>query len=317
MISVNSIKLLFIKKNNFFKIHIFDNASTDSTRKIFIKYKNIFSSLRYTRQKKNLGTAKNILSAFSKTNTNFIWIFGDDDRINLNGFKIIKKIITKKKNSITGLTLNNNFCNKPEDIEIYNEKLAKSELIKFNIFSKLSRLGQVSCQIFNLKIIKKYKIHKNINSKIVYPHLEIWKRLYNLNNNWKFCKNEIVNILRHQIDYNNLNKKKQLEGFKWKDAKNLKTFLASRLRSDVKEYSNCIESLNLGEKYKIRLYNMIFSKIFRPWIIENLLYDLEVNNIITKFQNKLDFKNFFTLKLICFSPRFIIRFIVIFKRNLL
>ena len=310
--------LLKIKKNNFFKIHIFDNASTDSTRQIFLNYKNIFINLNYTRQKRNVGTAKNIISAFNTIKSDFIWIFGDDDRINVKGFKIVKQILINKKKSISGLTLNNNFYKQNNNFKFDSQNSNDLQLLNFDLFSDLSRLGQISCQIFNLKMIKKLNIHKNISPKLTYPHLEIWRRLYNINNNsWKFCNNKIVSILRHELNFTNYNDNKQLEGFNWKNKNNIKNFLSLRLKNDVHEYSNCINKLNLNKVKKDKLYNKVFEKIFRSWIIENLIFNLKIKNTISIFKRNLNFKNAFILKLICISPNFLTKFFVKVKRKLL
>ena len=307
--------LLPIKRDRFFKIHIFDNASTDNTRKIYLKYNKIFKYLNFSKKNKNLGTAKNILSAFKKTNSKFIWIFGDDDRINIKGLILIKKILSKNNENLPGFTINCYYKNKIDNYDLTREISKNISLSNFNVELNLSKLGQISSQIFNLELIKKNNLLYKLDTKKIYPHLEIWRRTYNLNKNWKFYQNKIVFILRHQITYSFKKNNKALEGFKWRNKIKLFNFLKFRLKKEVNEYLGCIDKLLIDNNQKNKANNNIFVKNLRPWIIENLKNGIKIDLKIKETINrKINFKNYIFFNLLINMPRYLLILLIKFKR---
>lgn len=56
-----------------------DNASTDSTEEIVSEYMSLGVSIKYYRQKQNVGYSRNVLSILSKATTEWVMLLGDDD----------------------------------------------------------------------------------------------------------------------------------------------------------------------------------------------------------------------------------------------
>ena len=86
-----------------FPIFISDNGSTDGTQELVKaakkKYKNIF----YRRNQKNLGYGLNFVKVLKMGNTEFAWMFGDDDKIEEGSIDMIVKNLNK---SISFLQIN-------------------------------------------------------------------------------------------------------------------------------------------------------------------------------------------------------------------
>lgn len=76
---------------------ISDNASTDNTSEIVLKYKSMCRFIRYFRNNENFGGCKNINLVFERAKGDFVWLLGDDDRIGKGGIKRVLDIISKHK----------------------------------------------------------------------------------------------------------------------------------------------------------------------------------------------------------------------------
>lgn len=81
------------------EIVISDNASKDNTSKLVKRYQNKYKNIRYLKNEKNLGSAKNILNLFLfLAKWKYIWLFCDDDL--MSPIWIKKTINTIKKESV-------------------------------------------------------------------------------------------------------------------------------------------------------------------------------------------------------------------------
>ena len=49
--------------------------------------------IKYINNKKNIGSARNIIKSVAISNSKFAWILGDDDMVMPNSFKILNKVI--------------------------------------------------------------------------------------------------------------------------------------------------------------------------------------------------------------------------------
>ena len=80
------------------KILISDNASTDATQEIVFKYQKKYPELIiYFRNETNVGAGKNFDLVFQRADTEYVWIFGDDDYIFENTLLEIVKTVGSNK----------------------------------------------------------------------------------------------------------------------------------------------------------------------------------------------------------------------------
>jgi glycosyltransferase involved in cell wall biosynthesis len=247
-------------ENSFYKIIIYDNCSTDNTIKIIQKFKSKIKNLKHVRQKKNIGFFNNYLQAISKCNTNYIWVLGDDDRINKGGLKLVKNFILKNESfallSLGSLNLNNQNNNINVSSKNYINKRT------FDPKKDLYKMGEISRNIFNFKELNTFHPPKIIR---IFPQLFLLKNLFT-SALPLFYLNENIISRNNAIPTNN-------------DGNTLSAHdVKMRLNSEVNEYLFCLESIknNLSHKdYRI-IINALFNKNLRPWFVESKI----VNNKI-------------------------------------
>lgn len=68
-----------ISQNEDINILISDNASTDETSTIAIEYVAKHDNVYYSRNEENVGYDRNFEICFQKSDTDFVWLLGDDD----------------------------------------------------------------------------------------------------------------------------------------------------------------------------------------------------------------------------------------------
>jgi len=83
------------------EILVVNNASTDKTEDVIQKYVNIYSNLRYIKNKINIGADRNIYKASEQAIGKYIFLHGDDDIFLDNTIYVILDII--KNNSTCGI----------------------------------------------------------------------------------------------------------------------------------------------------------------------------------------------------------------------
>lgn len=66
-------------RNTGMKFHVLDNCSTDNTEEIIQKWQENWPELIYHKNQYNIGGNANILRAIELTNSEYVWIIGDDD----------------------------------------------------------------------------------------------------------------------------------------------------------------------------------------------------------------------------------------------
>ena len=94
----NCLNSIYIAKKNFnfnFEVCVSDNCSSEDVGSI-IKYYRKKINIKYKRQKKNLGLAKNILSAVSMAKGKYSWIIGNDELLLPYTFFKLDKYLNKK-----------------------------------------------------------------------------------------------------------------------------------------------------------------------------------------------------------------------------
>jgi abequosyltransferase len=147
------------------EILILDNYSTDNTKEIIQKYKHDLS-LRYICNENNIGPDENFKKCIKKSNSKYIWIFGDDDLFFNSSVENVLKIIStfesisedigllhlRAENFTDFIDLNKE--NKKVNYEIFTND------VKFmaNVHTNITFL---SSNIFNKKLVCDYL---NLNS---------------------------------------------------------------------------------------------------------------------------------------------------------
>jgi glycosyltransferase involved in cell wall biosynthesis len=289
-------------ENSFYKIIIYDNCSTDNTIKIIQKFKSKIKNLKHVRQKKNIGFFNNYLQAISKCNTNYIWVLGDDDRINKGGLKLVKNFILKNESfallSLGSLNLNNQNNNINVSSKNYINKRT------FDLKKDLYKMGEISRNIFNFKELNTFHPPKIIR---IFPQLFLLKNLFT-SALPLFYLNENIISRNNAIPTNN-------------DGNTLSAHdVKMRLNSEVNEYLFCLESIKnnlLHKDYRI-IINVLFNKNLRPWFVESkivnnkILFQSHYSKILWRNLNIL---NKITILIIKNLPLFIFKRIIFFKRE--
>jgi len=165
---------------------ISDNCSTDNTYEVIESFKKKFS-FKYHRNNKNLGGIKNIQVITDKlAKSEFVWILGDDDIININGIEKVLSVIEKYRD--VDYIYVNALLKTPEERELKHKDntllrtKGKSVEDKKNIcFDELIDpevddvfLGSLMCSVFRLSVWKNYtlNLHGDVFSSLeqTYPH---------------------------------------------------------------------------------------------------------------------------------------------------
>ena len=136
----NCLNSIQIAKKNFkikFNVCISDNSAKNINYKIIKKYKRNLS-ITYKKNKKNIGRVLNMIQAVKLSNAKFIWLIGDDDLLMPNSFKIIKQIISKKKNKDVDFFYFNSACIDSKYIfskkHPFNTNMLPKKLKKFSLY---------------------------------------------------------------------------------------------------------------------------------------------------------------------------------------
>ena len=86
-----------IKVNHKIEVIIGDNASTDSTKNIIERFKDLHPYTRIIRHEKNIGPDENFCSCIELVRTRYFWIIGDDDLPKLNVISKVMDIIGSER----------------------------------------------------------------------------------------------------------------------------------------------------------------------------------------------------------------------------
>lgn len=154
---LNSISEQFLKNpelNSHINIYIFDNDSADDTRLIV---KESLLPIFYKKNNSNIGGDANILQAYSKPNSEYIWVIGDDEILIEGSLTTILHNIKKFSPSL----IINRACDKSSTVylsKFANYKSFISFALKCNhnalIAHSLISSNVVKKQCFNLELSK-------------------------------------------------------------------------------------------------------------------------------------------------------------------
>jgi len=149
-----------IKFKNFFEIVISDNASTDNTKKIvnsfLTKNKLKNPSIKYYRQKKNLGYYKNFISVIKKTRGEYLLTLVDHD-VPQKGFylELIRKFKNKNYKNLVFLPI--------DKVSSYKKKLFGLNELGYIVNRGSSMSGVIlKKKELSLKYVKKSLYVQNI-----------------------------------------------------------------------------------------------------------------------------------------------------------
>ena len=147
---VNAIlKAIEFSKYNI-EIVISNNCSNDKTEDYCIALTNKYKFIKYYKNHENVSEL-NFYIAAERANSNFVWLFSDDDILNINAIKVVCDALKSGYNFIVAnydLYDNKLMEIKKKNFLIVNKDLVLTDkntlLTKFNL-----KLGYISCVIFN------------------------------------------------------------------------------------------------------------------------------------------------------------------------
>jgi glycosyltransferase involved in cell wall biosynthesis len=140
------------------EIIISDNASTDNTKNIIANYQIQYPAIRYHRNEFNVGGEKNINLAIERATAKFVWILGDDDKIQKGGIAKILEVLSENINNDIAFIFVNLSIWSRDFKECYNKKylsLDEDLIIKDpNIFLELlgAYAAYTPCLVMNKNV---------------------------------------------------------------------------------------------------------------------------------------------------------------------
>jgi glycosyltransferase involved in cell wall biosynthesis len=289
-------------ENNFYKIIIYDNFSTDNTIEIIQKFKLKIKNLKHIRQKKNIGYFNNYIDAISKCKTNYIWIMGDDDRINKGGLNLVKNFILKNERFAVLSLGSLNLKNQNYNISINQRNYVKKRI--FNLKKDFYKMGEISRNIFNFKELNIFQPPKIFRG---FPQLFFIKSLFTSRLPWFYLNENIISRTNDISTDNSGNPYSAIH-------------LKKRLSCEVNEYLFCLESIknNLSQiDYKI-VINILFNKNLRSWFVESKIKNNKI--LFQSYYFKILWENLNILNKIIiifikYCPLFIFQKFIYFKRD--
>lgn len=144
-------------------MHVLDNASTDNTEEIVLEFQKIWPNLKYHKNKYNIGGNGNILRAVELSDSDYIWIIGDDDDWNLGYIEELLTVLAEGKPDLIRLGWLSSENSKGCYISAVD--LVRDESMFF------VSVCQISNTIIRRSIVSKYLPHAYLNSGDAYPHL--------------------------------------------------------------------------------------------------------------------------------------------------
>jgi hypothetical protein len=213
--------------------------------KPFLKNKNI----QFIIGKSNETFAERFFNYIKNIKTKYVWIIGDDDRIETKYLKPLINFLKFKNNS--GFSLNYSSFHKNNKIKKNKEILQNIKFESFDLLKNISNLGTLGTLIINANSFK--KISKSLNKKILlnygYPQIYIALKLITKFKDWKFIKNKILFYRYGNFEINNKN-------------------LEIRLNMEFNGYfATAKEIFGIKSKMYKKIFRIIFFRNILSWII--------------------------------------------------
>jgi abequosyltransferase len=106
-----------------------DNASSDNTKEIVMDFQKKYDFIRYYRNETNIGPDRNILLCLNYAQGEYVWWFGDDDRMQPGAIESVKAVLNKYKDlSLVYINYSVNSLDfkvliKPRGVRQFNDRL--------------------------------------------------------------------------------------------------------------------------------------------------------------------------------------------------
>lgn len=163
---------------NQIEIVISDNASTDDTVDTIRSFQIRYPWIRYSRNEVNIGGERNFYRLATLATGDYIWIFGDDDKLSEEAISIVMKLINSGKNYKLFICDYYRYSKdfKEKKVELAYGLSNVSTINNHNDLMKIFgwRLGYISSLIFNRSIflaVSKEKYNKYLEYRFPFLYM--------------------------------------------------------------------------------------------------------------------------------------------------
>jgi glycosyltransferase involved in cell wall biosynthesis len=252
--------------NNYCNVNIIDNCSVDNTMEVVNDFmKNAIFPLYYNRNEVNVGLSGNLIKCIENCKTDWLWIIGDDDLINVEAFNILSEL---NLNLISDDTIYINFST--PNLFVRKSKFYSTSLEEF-VFNldSFSNFIFISSSIINIKHLKKHLRFSYIYANTLVPYIPILLSGLKDNNNFKVVfsdkiiatfvnpnKNEKWSYFNYYLNIDSL-----LEFFSDSKSDNYLLFNKKILETFIVDL-NYLNSILLNKEYNLYFKKYLFNNIF-------------------------------------------------------
>lgn len=288
---INAIKAIQKLEREDIEIIILDNCSLDDTEERVLKLKNLDSRIKYYKNEKNIGQAKNIIMSFKKAKGKYIYLTSDEDELSYNFFSnnFIKELKEEKYSLIVGSIFDKNtgkyYIEEKENKKIFEKyyDVAFRHYLSGIIFEK-------NC----LDLDRADKYTNEIGSDYSYVPLIL---MCIKNGNIKKSSQIICYKNQDKIQYTD-NELKGIKAFYYQPTERVK---------QIKFYLKCIKEQKFDKNFENVLFKilarryaeaLIFNKLFLSYkeeleyFYEEISNLPEIGNIFKKDVKKMKIKKF-------------------------
>lgn len=145
------------------RLHVLDNASTDTTPNVVMRFQERWPNLHYHRNKYNIGGNANILRAIELSDSEYHWVIGDDDEWYLSDLQELIAILTSGMPDIIRLGWQASHMSRGKTLD--SEELRHHEPMFFG------SLSMISATILRCSLIAQYLRQSYQNISNFYPQL--------------------------------------------------------------------------------------------------------------------------------------------------
>lgn len=186
------------------QILVIDNASTDNTENVVKKFESLLK-IKYIKNSYNVGLAGNLVKCFEHSTRSWLWILGDDDKLENNAVDTVMSAVLEYENVAFisfNSSINENHNTVYKDI-VFNRN--KKDFI--NNLKDFSNLLFISSNVYNLEKINPNLELANYTLHAQAPQLSILFDYINKENGVTIFHNKKIvncNVGKPSWDYNYL-----------------------------------------------------------------------------------------------------------------